>query len=74
MTAAHLQKFDFQYNEHVDTVFELKPYHALINRFTSQFWIERQWILEIEIKPYFLNKSGFILSRLDQDGTSYRSI
>ncbi len=31
----HLQKFDFQYNEHVDTVFELKPYHALINRFTS---------------------------------------
>jgi hypothetical protein len=33
----HLHKFEFQYDEYVDTVFQLEPYHTLINRFTSQF-------------------------------------
>jgi hypothetical protein len=56
----HLHKFNFQYDEYVDTVFQLEPYHTLINRFTSQFWIERRWFLEIDIKPYFPNKSGSI--------------
>ncbi|CAF4944798.1 unnamed protein product [Rotaria sp. Silwood1] len=45
----YLHTFQLEYHESVSGRFEIKSYHSFINRFISPFWIERQWLLNIEI-------------------------
>ncbi|CAF4124019.1 unnamed protein product [Rotaria sordida] len=42
-----IQYLSFCYIDVINDDFEINPYHALINRFTSSFWIQRQWIFRI---------------------------
>jgi hypothetical protein len=51
-----LKKFIFCYSDCMNDI-EIKPNHALINRFTSPFWIRRKWIFQIS-----LEKNEFIYS------------
>jgi hypothetical protein len=44
-----LTKFFFSYHDSIYDDFEGDPYHSLINRFKSSFWIERKWLLRIVI-------------------------
>jgi hypothetical protein len=43
----HLDKFEFNYEETIDEDWEITPYHALINRFNSSFWIKRKWLFRL---------------------------
>jgi len=45
----NLRKFYFSHHEDNINAFHSKRYHALLNRFTSSFWIKRQWIFEYQI-------------------------
>ncbi|UJR24591.1 hypothetical protein I4U23_005966 [Adineta vaga] len=45
----NLKKFNFQYQESISDSFQPKEGHRLINQFSSQFWINRQWLFEFEI-------------------------
>ncbi|CAF4272365.1 unnamed protein product [Rotaria sordida] len=44
---SYLDDLSFYYTDVINDDFEINPYHALINRFTSSFWIQRQWIFRI---------------------------
>jgi hypothetical protein len=44
----YLYKFKFQYSECHYQILELSSYHALIDQFTSSFWINRGWLFQIE--------------------------
>ncbi|CAF5059390.1 unnamed protein product [Rotaria sp. Silwood1] len=44
-----LQKFYLKYHVFYDNEHAILIYFKKLNRFTSSFWIERQWILEAEI-------------------------
>ncbi len=37
----YLNKFILCYAENIDEDFQITPYHALINRFISSFWIKK---------------------------------
>jgi hypothetical protein len=45
----HLRIFEFRYTEPIDEDLALIQSHELINRFNSSFWIERKWLLRIDI-------------------------
>jgi hypothetical protein len=45
----YLHTFDYKYREDYMTNDEDDHFHAKINRFTSPFWIQHQWIFEFEI-------------------------
>jgi hypothetical protein len=45
----HLNKFHFNYDQYTDDDFSIDSGYAFINRFTSPFWIERQWLSELRI-------------------------
>jgi hypothetical protein len=51
-----LNKFIFCYSDCIHD-FEIKPNHALINRFTSTFWIQRNWIFKIALDRNHLDYS-----------------
>jgi hypothetical protein len=44
-----LSKFNFQFFENLSTSHTFTSYHTRMNQFTTTFWIERQWIFELEI-------------------------
>jgi len=44
-----LERFCLQYHEYIDDDFIFPTYLGEVNQFTSSFWIERQWLLEVEI-------------------------
>jgi hypothetical protein len=46
---SHLLKFYFLHRQRNNNAFQKTRYYALLNGFTSSFWIERQWSFEIEI-------------------------
>ena len=47
----HLRKFELHYHDYNYTISRLilQPYHKLLDRFISSFWIERQWLLKLKI-------------------------
>jgi hypothetical protein len=45
----HLRIFEFKY-ENVSSDYALIQAHPLISRFTSTFWIERQWVSEFIVE------------------------
>jgi hypothetical protein len=45
----HLRKFDFKYYEHFTDHSKLTSSNRLPDRFLSSFWIERKWILGLEL-------------------------
>lgn len=45
----YLHTFQFTYHNYLYNRSVVNPYHSSINRFTSQFWIERGWCLNIEV-------------------------
>jgi len=45
-----LTKFNFRYHDTIDDDFIIDSYYSLINRFTSSFWIDRQWIFKLLIE------------------------
>ncbi|CAF4365997.1 unnamed protein product [Rotaria sp. Silwood2] len=45
----YLNKLIFCYTDTIDNDFEIKPCHALVNDFTSLFYLKRQWIFRIFI-------------------------
>ncbi|CAF4291963.1 unnamed protein product, partial [Rotaria sp. Silwood2] len=45
----YLHTFQFKYHDGVSGHFRIQSYHSFINRFISPFWIERQWLLDIQI-------------------------
>ncbi|CAF3608334.1 unnamed protein product [Rotaria sp. Silwood1] len=44
-----LEKFNFEYYEHIDYENESPSYFDEPNQFTSSFWIERRWLFEAKI-------------------------
>lgn len=44
----YLEKFDFEHHEFFDDQLRTAEYHQLIHRFTSVFWIKRQWIFALK--------------------------
>jgi len=60
----YLNKFLFCYTEVIDNDFEITPCHALVNHFTSSFYLKRQWIFRIFIKNdkiiYLMRPSRYI--------------
>jgi hypothetical protein len=44
----YLYSFQFEYSDAIDSRFEYQIYHSFIHRFTSSFWIDRRWILNIQ--------------------------
>lgn len=42
-----LQEFYFEHHESFTDCFRVAEYHKSIHRFTSSFWIERKWILQL---------------------------
>ncbi|CAF0829626.1 unnamed protein product [Rotaria sordida] len=45
----YLHTFQFKYHDGISDHFEIQSYHSFLNRFISPFWIERQWLLDIQI-------------------------
>ena len=45
-----LSKFIYHYIDIINQNFKISPYHLLINRFTSSFWIDRKWIFKILVE------------------------
>jgi hypothetical protein len=64
-----LEEFSFQYTKQIDHEADFLPYLTDVDQFTSSFWFEREWVLEIEmdsfdivysIHPYkYIDKSLF---------------
>lgn len=48
----YLRKLHFEHGEFLDNDFGVIPHQAPINRFTSSFWIERQWFFQLIIGKY----------------------
>jgi hypothetical protein len=46
----HLKKFIFCYTDTINKDLQISPWHSLINRFTTLFWINRKWILKISLE------------------------
>jgi hypothetical protein len=44
----YLHTFDFCHHEWTRVPLNITEHHRLLHRFTSSFWIERQWILHLE--------------------------
>ncbi|CAF1076271.1 unnamed protein product [Adineta steineri] len=42
----------FEYHDYFDDNYKLTPYHRLSNRFLCSFWIERQWIFDVNIDNF----------------------
>jgi hypothetical protein len=49
---SHLRKFNFDYRQSVEDTLELITDHAHVHRFTSSFWTERQWVIELIISIF----------------------
>ena len=45
----HLYRFDFNHHQRHDNNYEYIDFSVLISRFISQFWVERQWLVELTI-------------------------
>jgi hypothetical protein len=45
-----LEKFYLKYNAHFEDNYETPIYFGERDQFISSFWLERQWILEVEIE------------------------
>lgn len=45
-----LRRFTFGYVDFIDDDFQVTSSHSLINGFKSSFWIDREWILSLEIE------------------------
>jgi hypothetical protein len=46
----HLRTFRFKYRQSIYGYFEVTPNHERINRFTSAFWIEKQWRIRLDLR------------------------
>jgi hypothetical protein len=44
----HLHTFDFQFCEKLSSSHTFSAYHSRMNQFKTAFWIEHQWIFELE--------------------------
>ncbi|CAF1564677.1 unnamed protein product, partial [Rotaria sp. Silwood1] len=58
----NLFKFEFEYDEKIPNVFQLESHHQQINQFTSLFWIQRQWYLQIQIDAVPFSNNRIIYS------------
>ncbi|CAF4431248.1 unnamed protein product, partial [Rotaria magnacalcarata] len=45
-----LAKFDFRYSAYFADDYDTPSYFGQPNQFISPFWLERRWILEIEVE------------------------
>jgi hypothetical protein len=43
----YLRSFQFEYSDRANVRIEHQRYHSLLHRFTSSFWVDRGWILNI---------------------------
>ena len=58
----HLHKFHFRHHQYSSRRFVATDYDTLIQRFTSSFWIERQWIFQLQINKDLKNVNEIIYS------------
>ncbi len=69
-----LEKFYFKYTAYLSENYETPMYFGQRDRFISSFWLQRQWILEIEVESeniiysirpyqYIKNKRSFYLEQ-----------
>jgi hypothetical protein len=52
-----LNKFHFDYTDFVNDDFQINSNQALINRFTSPFWIQHKWIFKFSLDSSLLSYS-----------------
>ncbi len=44
----YLHTFQLKHSDVISGCFKVQSYHSFINRFTSSFWIEKGWLLDIQ--------------------------
>ncbi len=47
---SHLKKFFFRYTDVNNTNLQVSPFHSLLNRITSSFWINRKWSFKLSLE------------------------
>ncbi|UJR08707.1 hypothetical protein I4U23_012964 [Adineta vaga] len=57
-----LHSFHFMNHQSMGDSFDITPYHESIQGFTSRFWIERQWIFQVQINLNYLSRTNIFYS------------
>jgi hypothetical protein len=70
----YLHTFQFEYEDLASGSPVIRPYHAYIDQFSSQFWIEKQWCLDIQANWCYWTPSQIIFAIQRYDKFAYPNL